>query len=87
MQEAAKEGQTSMLSILLRTGFYVDSRDERGRTALQQCAIHRHIEAAKVLLAAGADVKAVDAEGISVILAAVKARCEEMVKLLLNYSK
>lgn len=84
MQLAAREGQTGILSILLRTGFYVDSRDEKGRTPLHQCAIHGHIEAAKLLLSAGADVKSTDAEGTSVILAAVKARCEEMVELLLN---
>jgi hypothetical protein len=87
MQLAAKEGQTGILSIILRNGLYVDSRDEKGRTPLFQCAIHGQIEAGKVLLAAGADAKAVDAEGTSVMLAAVQARCEEMVELLLNHRR
>jgi hypothetical protein len=84
---AAKKGQTAILSILIRTGFYVDSQDESGRTPLHQCAIHGHIEAAKVLLEANADTNAVDAEGASVILTAVKANQQDMVELLLNYKR
>jgi hypothetical protein len=83
---AAKEGQTDILSILLQTGFDVDSKDEgTGRTPLHQCVMNGHVEAAKVLLEAGAIVNAVDNEGDSVIFTAVKARHPNMVELLLSY--
>ncbi|KIY02386.1 uncharacterized protein Z520_02524 [Fonsecaea multimorphosa CBS 102226] len=81
---AAREGRARILSILLRTGLRVDSRDERGRTPLHHCASHGHSEAAEVLLAAGANINAVDVDGVSVIIAAVKSGSEKMVELLLN---
>ncbi|OAP64504.1 hypothetical protein AYL99_00476 [Fonsecaea erecta] len=84
---AAREGRTRILSILLRTGLSVDSRDERGRTPLHHCASHGHTEAAEVLLAAGANINAVDLNGTSVIIAAVKAGSEKMVELLLNSNR
>jgi ankyrin repeat protein len=84
---AAKEGQTRILSILLRTGFRADSRDERGRTPLHHCASLGHTETAKVLLDAGASINAVDMDGTSVILAAVKAGSEKMVELILSYKR
>ncbi|KIW34990.1 uncharacterized protein PV07_01717 [Cladophialophora immunda] len=84
---AAREGRTRILSILLRTGFRVDARDERGRTPLHHCATHGHTDAARVLLEAGASINAVDVDGISVIIAAVKAGSEKMVELLLSYKR
>ncbi|EXJ58082.1 hypothetical protein A1O7_05506 [Cladophialophora yegresii CBS 114405] len=84
---AAREGQTRILSILLRTGFRADSRDERGRTPLHHCASHSHTETAKVLLDAGASINAVDVDGTSVVMTAVKAGSERMVELLLSYKR
>lgn len=81
---AAQEGLSSMISILLRSPVVCDSRDENGRTPLYHCAEKGHVEAATLLLAAGADPSAVDKEGMSIIMAAVKGGAEQMVELLVE---
>jgi hypothetical protein len=84
MHLAAREGHSLIITILLRSNAYVDSRDEKGRTPLHHCAENGHVEAAKLLLASGADPGAMDCEGTSIILAAVKAGREKMVEILVE---
>ncbi|KAJ5977522.1 hypothetical protein N7501_000864 [Penicillium viridicatum] len=81
---AAREGLSSMISILLRSQVMCDSRDENGRTPLYHCAEKGHLEAATLLLAAGADPSAIDKEGTSIIMAAVKGGAEQVVELLVE---
>ncbi|OKL61525.1 hypothetical protein UA08_03509 [Talaromyces atroroseus] len=81
---AAREGHSAIVAILLRSGSYVDSRDNEGRTPLHHCAENGHVETMKMLLDSGADPNATDCEGTSVLLAAVKAGKDRVVEILVK---
>ncbi|KAH9903576.1 hypothetical protein F4778DRAFT_780962 [Xylariomycetidae sp. FL2044] len=82
MHVAAIQGRSRIMSILLRNGANVDSRDDKGRTPLWICAESGSLESVKVLIAAGADCSHVDDAGTSVLRAAVQAGCEEVVEMI-----
>jgi hypothetical protein len=81
---AAREGYSSIITILLQSGADVNARDEKGRTPLHHCAESGHVDALKVLLASGADSSAVDEEGTSILLTAVKSRKDKVVASLVE---
>lgn len=58
--KAARENDTEKLSAALWAGTPVDSRDERGRTALLISTYANAVEAAEILIQRGADVNAKD---------------------------
>ena len=58
--EAARANDTDSLSQGLEFCVPVDSRDEKGRTALLIATYANAIDAARILIAAGADVNAID---------------------------
>jgi Ankyrin repeats (3 copies) len=84
---AASQGNGAIISILLRSGAGVNSRDGEGQTPLQVCAEHGHIESMEVLLASGADPNKTNSEGFSIMLAAVKAGKEKVVEVLVRNMK
>lgn len=83
LHAAAREGQAEVLRYLLSLGTEVDTRDQRGRTALFLSVSAQHLQAAEVLLEAGADLDSRDMEGVEV---RSLARKENMLALLKKYS-
>ena len=66
LHAAAREGQAEVITYLLSLGTEVDTRDERGRTALFLSVSGQHEEATSALLEAGADLSVEDKDGVTV---------------------
>ncbi|WMC11642.1 ankyrin repeat domain-containing protein [Oceanimonas pelagia] len=60
LRAAAIKGDAERIVTLLEQGAGLESRDDDGRTALMLATRHNRVEAARVLIAAGADVNAKD---------------------------
>jgi ankyrin repeat protein len=56
----AESGDARVLEAMLACGFEVDARDKDGVTPLHRASMGGHPEAARLLLAAGADVNSID---------------------------
>ena len=50
------DNHPELLPVLIQAGANVDTRDSKGATALVYAAIHGHLESARILIDAGADV-------------------------------
>ncbi|PMY04066.1 ankyrin repeat domain-containing protein, partial [Pseudomonas sp. GW460-13] len=61
LREAAASGNAAQVTALLGQGASIDDRDAQGRTALLLATHHNRVQAARVLIDAGADVNAKDA--------------------------
>ena len=61
LRRAADRGDAGEVRTLLERGAQIDSRDGQGRTALLIAMHGNHVDAARVLIDAGADVNAKDA--------------------------
>jgi ankyrin repeat protein len=84
LYEAAAVGDGALLrSILGNDSTQINSLSNDGFTPLHLACFFRHPEAAQILLAAGADPKAVSAQRISIIHSAAASRDSTLVKLLL----
>ena len=81
---AASCGDADAVSRLLELGFAIDTRDERGASALLRACGAGHIEAAQRLLQAQADTALAADSGATALSAAVSARRADAVKLLLE---
>ena len=82
--EAAKNGKTELVKLLIAAGADVNKADEDGETPLFRAAWNAHTECVKLLLAAGANVnKANKWGGTPLYWAAYKGRTE-CVKLLID---
>lgn len=85
LMRAAQSGDTERVKALLAIpGIAVDERDPMDRTALMIAAIHGRTEAARLLLDAKADPKAVDNSGETALLIAASMGYSKTVKLLLD---
>jgi ankyrin repeat protein len=60
LRAAATRGEADAAAGALRAGADLESRDERGRTALLLAATHDHVDVARLLVAMGADPDALD---------------------------
>src|SRR6478736_1295606 len=60
--DAAARGDVERVRRLLADGVPVDARDSSGRTAVTAAALGDHVDVARVLIDAGADVDIQDAE-------------------------
>lgn len=65
LQIAASMGNLHIASMLLTAGARVDTRSERGRTALHFAVVASHLDMIRLLLEKGADVNVRDADGAS----------------------
>jgi ankyrin repeat protein len=84
---AAKQGKADLVEELLRPAIDLNSKDERGRTAMYDNALRAasaegHDKIVRLLLVNGADV---NADGGSALLDASKAGHDRVVRLLLYY--
>ncbi|MGN6312293.1 MAG: ankyrin repeat domain-containing protein [Rhodanobacteraceae bacterium] len=82
---AAACGDADAVSKLLELGFAIDTRDERGASALLRACGAGHLDTAQRLLQAKADTALAAESGATPLSAAVSARRPEMVKLLLEH--
>jgi len=82
---AAASGDAEAVSKLLELGFPIDTRDERGASALLRACGAGHLETAQRLLERRADAALAAASGATPLSAAVSARRAEMVRLLLEH--
>jgi len=60
----------------------VNARDERGSTPLLEAARYGHNDICRILIAAGADVKAKDHDGKTALMLAVQGNHDEVVRVL-----
>lgn len=84
LHRATAKGQSNIITILLEKGVEVDARDECGKTPLIISAENGNVDSMETLLAYGADPCATDSVGVSAILAAIEAKQEAAVRLLVN---
>jgi len=81
---AAASGALATVERLLELGFAVDTRDDQGASALLRACGAGHREVAACLLDAGADPALAASSGVTPLAAAVAARREALVGLLLE---
>ncbi|WEN15253.1 ankyrin repeat domain-containing protein [Rhodanobacter sp. AS-Z3] len=82
---AARAGALTSVQRLLELGFAVDTRDEQGATALLHACGAGHRDIAACLLEASADPTLAARSGVTPLAAAVAARREALVALLLQH--
>jgi ankyrin repeat protein len=70
--DAAKNGQTDVVTLFLRAGMNSESEDAQGKTALIWAAAQGHAETVKALLANGADPNNSDNEGKTALMWAAR---------------
>jgi uncharacterized protein len=69
--DAARRGDTAMLGEFIRSRYDLNSRTDKGYTALILTAYHGHLEALEQLLSASADPCAQDARGNTALMGAL----------------
>jgi ankyrin repeat protein len=82
---AAAAGALATVQRLLELGFAVDTRDDQGASALLRACGAGHRETAACLLSAGADPALPAHSGVTPLAAAVAARRESLVGVLLEH--
>lgn len=82
---AAASGDTHAVDRLLELGFPIDTRDAQGASALLRACGAGQREVAAHLLAAGADATSTATSGVTPLAAAVSARRETLVELLIEH--
>ncbi|HWX66663.1 MAG TPA: ankyrin repeat domain-containing protein [Rhodanobacter sp.] len=82
---AAAAGALATVQRLLELGFAVDTQDDQGASALLRACGAGHREIAACLLDAGADPALAARSGVTALAAAVAARREALVGLLLQH--
>ena len=79
---AAREGETDIVTGLLKAGTPVEARDARGFSPLILAAYHGHTQTVKALIAAGADACAGDNRGNTALMGAAFKGYADVVKVL-----
>jgi ankyrin repeat protein len=85
IQYAAREGDVSIVSLLLTAGAHVNDKGATGRSALHYAIQSNHLDMIHLLIERGADVNARDSEGASPLDDAVWRRSLDAVAILLAY--
>jgi ankyrin repeat protein len=81
---AARTGKLGSVEVLLTRGAVVDTRLEKGQTALMWAAADGHTAVVKALLAAGADFRTPLETGFTPLLFAARAGHADVVRVLLD---
>lgn len=84
--EAAKNNDIDTLIRLLNQGFYINSRDNCGKTALMEAAFHGNNAIVDELLKRGANVDAHDSSGWTALMWAVVCEHKDIASKLLEKS-
>ena len=79
---AALSGVQTAVRLHIRRGDDVNARDDRGRTPLILAASRGHIETCRILLDAGADLRALDNDGHDALSVALQFGQSDLVMLL-----
>jgi len=87
LMQAAENGKTEVLKLLIRKNANLEKVDYDGRTALMLAARSNSLESMKILLDAGAKLYAKDRQGMNALLVAVNCSRTEAVKYLLDQRK
>lgn len=82
--DAADQGDTETMSALLKLGADVDARFMCGETPLMLAAVGDHVDAVKLLISHGADVKVTDNTGWNAKKHAEMQKNEEISQILAN---
>lgn len=69
--DAARRGDVEMLNTFIEAGYSLDTRDDKGYTALILAAYHGQSQAVEQLLAAGADACAQDKRGNTALMGSI----------------
>ena len=80
--QAARSGQVETLQRLLAQGVAINTRDNKGNTALMLAVTHRQLPAVRILLDSGADPALVNNEGLTALRLARQMELPDMVQLL-----
>ena len=80
--DAVRNGQVTLAEALVRQGQSVNTRDDRGNTALMFAVRSRQTGMAAKLLALGADKRLVNREGLTALDLAHQLELHDMVQIL-----
>ncbi len=82
LMEAADDGDTEAVRLLIKHGANVNAANEDGCTALMMAADEGHTQAVRVLIQAGADLNARDKEGKTALMMAEHEKHAETARVL-----
>jgi len=82
--DAARQGQTEEVQMLLEAGANVDAAGESGATPLYEAVANKHKDLAKILLDAEAKVNAATKSGWTPLHQAVTNKYKDLVQILLD---
>jgi ankyrin repeat protein len=82
LRDAARIGDTELISALVEVGAPIESADDKGYTPLILAAYHGHPEAVELLLAKGADACRPDVRGNTAMMGAAFKGYEDIVTRL-----
>ncbi|KAB2105292.1 hypothetical protein AG0111_0g7058 [Alternaria gaisen] len=81
-----QRGEASLVKVLLKAGYNVDTRDNLGRSALHIATILGHFDIAKSLVSFGASVDCKDGRGNTALRLAIKRKRCDFIDMLLERS-
>lgn len=84
---AISKGDFAKVQELVELGVDVNKKDERGKTPLMYAIMYKQSEITLYLIRKGADYRALDANGVSVLEYAEQSKSEEIIKLVKDARK
>ena len=79
---AISKGDLAKVQQLVGIGVNVNHRDERGKTPLMYAILYKQTEIVSYLIKKGADYRAEDSNGLTILDYAEKSKSEEIIKLV-----
>jgi len=83
--DAAREGDTDLLTQFLDAGMAIDTPDSRGYTALIVSTYNGHMEAARLLLQRNANTEATDLKGATALSGVAFKGLTDIAKILIDH--
>ena len=84
---AISKGDFTKVQELVELGVDVNKKDERGKTPLMYAIMYKQSEITLYLIRKGADYRALDDNGVSVLEYAEQSKSEEIIKLVKDARK